>query len=80
MEKMNKLPKQLLCWWKGDAFFVDGKCVGTMMDDSALGFWGHGCTGIFRMAKTTSPINEWAEENNVRLFWRSSLKEIAGWL
>ena len=71
---MNK--KQLLCWWVGNAFFVDRKCVGTK-EGNECGKWSCSCSGIFREATTTTPISEWAEKNNIRLFWRSNLKEIS---
>ena len=34
-------------------------------------------TGVFANANTTTPLTEWADENNIQLFHEKSLKPVA---
>lgn len=67
---------QLTMMFKGNKLFIDGAYMGTL--NNSVGAYGDS-TGIFAEAESTCPITEWAEKNNVKLFWYDTLKPVAKW-
>ena len=64
------------CWVTD--LYIDGKFMGTHANNSC-GPYGDS-TGIYAEAESTCPITEWAEKNDIRLFWYNDLTPVPGWL
>lgn len=65
--------KQLTMKYIGNDLYIDNKFVGTWAN--SCGPYGE-ATGIFAEAKSTCPVTEWAEKNNVELYWYDTLKPV----